>query len=87
MLSATEVQHLPVTRDSTKMMAHLDGFQKIAANNGGNHAVGTADGLATAKYIVNEAKKAGCLNNCTDIGRGNPNWELIFNFFRCQHAQ
>lgn len=57
--STAEVQSLAISLDSSKMMAHLDAFQKIATNNKGNRAVGTAGGLATAKYIMSEAKKAG----------------------------
>lgn len=58
-ISSATVQPSPISLDSTKMMAHLDAFQKIATSNGGNRAVGTAGGLASAKYIINEAKKAG----------------------------
>lgn len=45
--------------DSTRMMTHLVAFQKIAQANGGNRAVGTKGGMASAKYILDEAKKAG----------------------------
>ena len=48
-----------VSLDSSRMMAHLTAFEKIAQANGGNRAVGTKGGLASAKYIYDEAKKAG----------------------------
>ena len=48
-----------VSLDSNRMMAHLTAFEKIAQTNGGNRAVGTKGGLASAKYIYDEAKKAG----------------------------
>ncbi len=41
------------------MMNHLYVLQKIAQENAGNRAVGTLGGQATAKYILDEAKKAG----------------------------
>lgn len=43
---------------STAMMTHLQAFQEIAVQNGGNRAVGTAGGLASARYILDQAKKA-----------------------------
>lgn len=42
-----------------RMMSHLNAFQEIAQNNGGNRAVGTKGGLASAKYILDQAKSAG----------------------------
>ena len=45
--------------DSKRMLAHLNAFQSIAEKNGGNRAVGTAGGQASARYIVEQAKKAG----------------------------
>ena len=42
-----------------EMLEHLKAFEKIAKNNGGNRAVGTAGGQASAKYIVDEVKKLG----------------------------
>ncbi len=42
-----------------KMMTHLNVFQEIAQRNGGNRAVGTKGGLASAKYILDQAKKEG----------------------------
>lgn len=45
--------------DSSKMMTHLQALQGIAQQHGGNRAVGTPGGLATAQYILNEAKKSG----------------------------
>ena len=48
-----------IVLDSTRMMTHLTAFQKIAQANGGNRAVGTKGGMASAKYIYDEAKKAG----------------------------
>nr|WP_180173106.1 M20/M25/M40 family metallo-hydrolase [Acinetobacter sp. YH12029] len=41
------------------MMHHLQTFEEIAEQNGGNRAVGTAGGLASAQYILKQAKKAG----------------------------
>ncbi|OBX28147.1 aminopeptidase [Acinetobacter gandensis] len=41
------------------MMHHLQTFEEIAEQNGGNRAVGTAGGLASAQYILEQAKKAG----------------------------
>nr|WP_227865928.1 M20/M25/M40 family metallo-hydrolase [Acinetobacter cumulans] len=41
------------------MMEHLQALQDIAVKHAGNRAVGTAGGLASAKYIMNEAKEAG----------------------------
>ncbi|WP_180114997.1 M20/M25/M40 family metallo-hydrolase [Acinetobacter sp. YH12140] len=58
-VSSVAVQPSQISLDSTKMMAHLDAFQKIATSNGGNRAVGTAGGLASAQYILEQAKKAG----------------------------
>lgn len=48
-----------VLLDSSRMMVHLTAFEKIAQSNGGNRAVGTKGGMASAKYIYDEAKKAG----------------------------
>ena len=45
--------------DPDQMMQHLKNFQKIAELNGGNRAVGTKGGLASAKYILDQAKKEG----------------------------
>ena len=45
--------------NSAEMMKHLQTFEKIAKDNGGNRAVGTKGGLASAQYILDEAKKAG----------------------------
>lgn len=42
-----------------RLMNHLSTFEKIAAQHGGNRAVGTEGGKATAAYIIAEVKKAG----------------------------
>ena len=44
------------------MMQHLQDFQTIAMNNGGNRAVGTSGGEASAKYILEQIEKAGFNN-------------------------
>lgn len=44
---------------STRMMQHLASLQNIAAANNNNRAVGTAGGLASAKYILDQVKAAG----------------------------
>ncbi|WP_374668016.1 M20/M25/M40 family metallo-hydrolase [Acinetobacter sp.] len=49
----------PLLLDSSKMMTHLQALQGIAQQHGGNRAVGTPGGLATAQYILDEAKKSG----------------------------
>lgn len=41
------------------MMQHLQELQKIAQHNQGNRSVGSAGGLASAEYIVNQAKQMG----------------------------
>lgn len=41
------------------LMSHLTELEKIAAQHGGNRAVGTEGGKASAAYIIAEAKKAG----------------------------
>ncbi|OTG91056.1 M20/M25/M40 family metallo-hydrolase [Acinetobacter sp. ANC 3813] len=53
----TSVQ--PMKLDSSKMMIHLQSLQTIAQQHGGNRAVGSKGGLASAQYILNEAKKSG----------------------------
>jgi aminopeptidase S len=42
-----------------RLMTHLNQLEKIAAQHGGNRAVGTEGGKATAAYILTEAKKSG----------------------------
>lgn len=54
-VNTTHVQQL----NADRMMVHLHALQNIATDHGGNRAVGTKGGLATAQYILNEAKKAG----------------------------
>ncbi|WP_332604878.1 M20/M25/M40 family metallo-hydrolase [Acinetobacter sp. ESBL14] len=44
--------------DAVQMM-HLQAFEQIAKQHGGNRAVGTQGGLASADYILNQAKQAG----------------------------
>lgn len=41
------------------MMAHLQAFQKIADENQNNRATGTAGGLASGEYILEQIKKTG----------------------------
>lgn len=41
------------------LKGHLQALETIAEQHGGNRAVGTAGGEASARYILNEAKKAG----------------------------
>lgn len=48
-----------LTLDATQMMTHLQAFEQIAKRHGGNRAVGTQGGLASADYILNQAKQAG----------------------------
>ena len=57
--ASTPMSDSSIKLDSTRMMTHLEAFQKIAQANGGNRAVGTKGGMASAKYIYDEAKKAG----------------------------
>jgi len=45
--------------DAAQMMTHLHAFEQIAKQHGGNRAVGTQGGLASANYILDQAKKAG----------------------------
>lgn len=47
------------TSRESQMMQHVHALQKIADQHGGNRAVGTAGGQATASYIVQQAKVAG----------------------------
>lgn len=46
------------TLDANLMMQHLKEFQRIATENGGNRAVGTDGGQASAQYILDQVKKA-----------------------------
>lgn len=55
----SSVESVSVQLSAANMMQHLQAFEKIAKDNGGNRAVGTKGGLASAKYIIDEAKKAG----------------------------
>lgn len=57
--SSTEHVNSGVTQQENAMMQHLQAFQKIAEQHHGNRAVGTAGGLASAQYILDQAKKAG----------------------------
>ncbi|QIO05542.1 M20/M25/M40 family metallo-hydrolase [Acinetobacter shaoyimingii] len=41
------------------MMKHLEQFQDIAQQHGGNRAVGTEGGKASANYILEQAQKSG----------------------------
>ena len=45
--------------NSQKMMQHLQAFQKIADENDHNRATGTAGGLASGEYILEQIKKTG----------------------------
>ncbi|ENX41466.1 hypothetical protein F887_01862 [Acinetobacter sp. NIPH 2100] len=42
--------------DATQMMAHLQAFEQIAKRHGGNRAVGTQGGLASADYIFKSSQ-------------------------------
>lgn len=42
---------------TSRMMSHLNAFQDIAKQNGGNRAVGTKGGAASGQYIFDQAKK------------------------------
>ena len=56
----TKAQPNPnVVASENSTMHHLQAFEEIAQQNGGNRAVGTAGGLASAQYILDQAKKAG----------------------------
>lgn len=52
-------QVLPDSTSSNQMMQHLEQLQQIASKNGGNRAVGTKGGLASAQYILDQAKILG----------------------------
>lgn len=45
--------------DAAQMMTHLHVFEQIAKQHGGNRAVGTQGGVASADYILDHTKKAG----------------------------
>ena len=55
-MSKSSFEHLQL--NSENMMVHLQNFENIAKTNGGNRAVGTAGGKASARYILDSAKKA-----------------------------
>lgn len=55
--TAVEIGDLKL--NSAHMMVHLKVFQNIAEKHGGNRAVGTQGGHASAEYILNQAKTAG----------------------------
>lgn len=54
-----EVSQSGFKMDAAQMMTHLHAFEQIAKQHGGNRAVGTQGGLASADYILDQAKKAG----------------------------
>ncbi|MDR2060655.1 MAG: M20/M25/M40 family metallo-hydrolase [Acinetobacter sp.] len=54
-----EVRQSGFKMDTAQMMTHLHAFEQIAKQHGGNRAVGTQGGLASADYILDHAKKAG----------------------------
>jgi aminopeptidase S len=54
-----EVSQSGLKMDAAQMMTHLHAFEQIAKQHGGNRAVGTQGGLASADYILDHAKKAG----------------------------
>ncbi|EXB28138.1 M42 glutamyl aminopeptidase family protein [Acinetobacter baumannii 1437282] len=54
-----EVRQSGFKMDAAQMMTHLHVFEQIAKQHGGNRAVGTQGGLASADYILDHAKKAG----------------------------
>lgn len=55
----TTPNHQVNTLDSAAMMQHLQTLEKIAQMHGGNRAVGTSGGQASAQYISDQIKKAG----------------------------
>lgn len=58
--SAAPIPSHTITRDhQQQMMIHLQNFQDIAFKHGGNRAVGTAGGQASARYILAQAQAAG----------------------------
>lgn len=60
-VASQHVQVSQVKLDQPRLTAHLQALQDIANQHGGNRAVGTAGGQATAQYILNQAKKAGLI--------------------------
>ncbi|MFI8033024.1 M20/M25/M40 family metallo-hydrolase [Acinetobacter sp. ABJ_C3_5] len=54
-----DVSQSGLKMDAAQMMTHLHAFEQIAKQHGGNRAVGTQGGLASADYILDHAKKAG----------------------------
>ncbi|WP_436869172.1 M20/M25/M40 family metallo-hydrolase [Acinetobacter courvalinii] len=54
-----DVSQSGLKMDAAQMMTHLHAFEQIAKQQGGNRAVGTQGGLASADYILDHAKKAG----------------------------
>lgn len=58
-VESSSIPSAEIKLDSTRMMNHLQAFEKIAKDHGGNRAVATQGGLASAQYILDAAKKAG----------------------------
>lgn len=58
-----DVSQSGLKMDAAQMMTHLHAFEQIAKQHGGNRAVGTQGGLASADYILDHAKKAGFTTN------------------------
>ncbi|WP_038344036.1 M20/M25/M40 family metallo-hydrolase [Acinetobacter sp. A47] len=54
-----DTAQLDLKLDTDNMMTHLRAFEEIAQRHGGNRAVGTQGGTASADYISNLAKQAG----------------------------
>lgn len=54
-----DVSQSGLKMDAAQMMTHLHAFEQIAKQQGGNRAVETQGGLASADYILDHAKKAG----------------------------
>lgn len=62
--SHSKIEHSVLVKDITSiqlnsnaMMQHLNQFQRIAQQHGGNRAVGTAGGQASTQYILDHLKK------------------------------
>lgn len=56
-----QTHHQSMSLDEKRLISHLQALQDIADQHGGHRAVGSAGGQASARYIVDEAKKAGLI--------------------------
>jgi len=62
-----QLQQKEIIINEHNMVQHLSEFQSIAMQNGGNRAVGSAGGQASAKYIIDQANKAGFRYQATEF--------------------